>query len=288
MGEITFISEPRERETKKGGRYFPLQPGHPNNLKEGFEIGPASTSGGPSSQAAKDDKFNLREPNVWPSPDAFPAASRARLENLHAELQDLSVRLLGILARALGSGDDSFVYSWLDGSVSTLRLLHYPPRRRGGTSRDDGARHHDDDNDDDDQDAGLCCTPHTDSGILTLLHQDPTGGLEVRSASGAWVPAPYLPESIVVNVGDLMARVSGGRYVATLHRVRRAPAARGGGYGEGPPGRVSVPFFFEPGEDCRVRSVGGGDEGVRYGDHVRAKMSAWVDFRGVEAGETEV
>lgn len=40
-------------------------------------------------------------------------------------------------------------------------------------------------------------------------------------------------------------------------------------------GRLSVPFFFEPGEDCVV-------EGVRYGDHVRGKMGAWVEFQGVE------
>lgn len=158
-----------------------------------------------------------------------------------------------------------------------------------------------------------CCTPHTDSGILTLLHQDPTGGLEVRNnaaaaagGAAAWIPAPYVPGSLVVNIGDLMARVSGGRYVATLHRVvvlrrRQRPAGGGeeaggggsvpgGGHGRGGGlgGRLSVPFFFEPGEDCVVRSVegggGAGDEGVVYGDHVREKMSTWVEFQDVEDG----
>lgn len=47
-------------------------------------------------------------------------------------------------------------------------------------------------------------------------------------------------------------------------------------------GRLSVPFFFEPGENCRVKSVDGGDEGAVYGEHVRGKMSAWVEFQDVE------
>lgn len=230
-------------------------------------------------------RFDLNEPNVWPLAAEFPASLRAKLEGLHTELQDLSIRLLRLLPLAVD--DDGFVTSWLDKSVSTLRLLHYPPQPQpthptthiansSGDGDGDGVR--------------LCCTPHTDSGILTLLHQDPTGGLEVRNASGHWVPAPYVPGSIVVNIGDLMARVSGGRYVATFHRVRACASASeldgdgGSSSSHGAMGRLSVPFFFEPGERCLVRSVDGGDEGVLYGDHVRAKMSTWVEFQDVVVG----
>lgn len=236
-------------------RYFPPQPGQPDNLKEGFEIGPRSW---PDDRppASGGCRLDLSEPSVWPPEAVHPAESRARLERLHGELQALAVRLLSLLATALGRPADAFA-SWTDGSISTLRLLHYPPQATGG-AREDGIR--------------LCCTPHTDSGILTLLHQDSTGGLEVQNASGAWVAAPYVPGSIVINVGDLMARASGGRYVATFHRVRAGGA-----------GRFSVPFFFEPGEDCLIRSVDGGDEGIRYGEHVRGKMSTWVEFQDVKA-----
>lgn len=45
-------------------------------------------------------------------------------------------------------------------------------------------------------------------------------------------------------------------------------------------GRLSVPFFFEPGEKCIIRT-NDEEEGVRYGDHVRAKMKTWVEFQGV-------
>lgn len=132
----------------------------------------------------------------------------------------------------------------------------------------------------------LSCTPHTDSGILTLLHQDATGGLEVLNAAGDWVPAPYIPGSVVVNIGDLMATVSGGRFTATMHRVR-APSVQTPNEGFG---RFSVPFFFEPGEKCVVEPIDGSQEGVVYGEHVRKKMLTWVEFQddsGYDTGSTE-
>ena len=63
-----------------------------------------------------------------------------------------------------------------------------------------------------------------------------------------------------------------------MHRVR----APGGDDATGGWGRISVPFFFEPGERCLVREVDGDGEGVVYGDHVRAKMKTWVEYQTVE------
>ncbi|KAK2768534.1 hypothetical protein FQN54_000390 [Arachnomyces sp. PD_36] len=258
--------------------YFPTQPlTASDNLKEGFEMGPPTPLTTPS-QTSKSSKFNLSEPNVWPDEGTFPA--RKEMEKLYAELQDLASRLLSLLAVSLGK-DEGFFTPYLEDSLSTLRLLHYPSRGEPPSDADK------------EKDAGtgevkLSCTQHTDSGILTLLHQDPTGGLEVQDSTGKWVPAPYVPGSMVVNIGDLMAQVSGGRFVATMHRVRAptgsAAAAAGAGDGFG---RFSVPFFFEPGERCVVRSVddAGDGEGVVYGDHVREKMKTWVEFRDEDEDE---
>lgn len=85
-----------------------------------------------------------------------------------------------------------------------------------------------------------------------------------------------MPGSVVVNIGDLMAKVSGGRWVATNHRVRSVSpdpdsVAKG---------RYSVPFFFEPGLDCIVQSIQG-DE-VVYGEHLLEKMKGWIEFQDVE------
>lgn len=95
-----------------------------------------------------------------------------------------------------------------------------------------------------------------------------------------------------------MAMVSGGRFVATMHRVRAPPpplaSARADHKGveevvddeDGEEatvkfGRFSVPFFFEPGEKCLVQSVDASDSsrGVLYGDHVRAKMESFVEYK---------
>ncbi|GAG49576.1 unnamed protein product, partial [marine sediment metagenome] len=61
--------------------------------------------------------------------------------------------------------------------------------------------------------------PHTDFGVLTLLLQDNSGGLQVQSKSGEWIEAPPIPGTLVCNIGDLLARWSNNRFASTLHRV---------------------------------------------------------------------
>lgn len=232
-------------------------------------------------------KFNLAEPNVWPDEKTFP--SRPRLEKLYAELQALASNLLSLLAMSLGKPPDFFAH-YLEDSLSTLRLLHYPPAADPKAGLDANADRYGSvpatPPPEPDEPVKLSCTPHTDSGILTLLHQDAAGGLEVQDSSGKWVPAPYMPESLVVNIGDLMAKVSGGRFVATMHRVRAPPkrpiSVDGDETASARFGRFSVPFFFEPGENCVVRPVDDNGEAIVYGEHVRAKMKTWVEFKDVD------
>ncbi|KAL2039710.1 hypothetical protein N7G274_007569 [Stereocaulon virgatum] len=251
VAKKTFV--PQNTNTYRG--FFPTQAGS-DNLKEGFEIGPSTPLPGILDPRAK---FNLTEPNVWPA--AFQ--SRDGTEMLHGELQSLSAKLLSLLAIALAK-PPSYFDAYLHSSTSTLRLLHYPPITPPSPRQE------------------LCCTPHTDSGLLTLLHQDETGGLEVLSADGQWVAAPYVEGSIVVNIGDLMSKVSGGRFRATWHRVRSS-AGRA---------RFSVPCFFERGGGwwggCVDDDGEGEGAGVLYGRHVLEKMSGWVEFRDVEVGKGAV
>jgi isopenicillin N synthase-like dioxygenase len=80
------------------------------------------------------------------------------------------------------------------------------------------------------------CGSHTDYGLVTLLAVDDVGGLEVRHRSGEWVPITTQPHQLVVNIGDMMAHWSTGRWVSTLHRVR-TPTDRD---------RYSIPLFVNP------------------------------------------
>ncbi|MCJ1445330.1 MAG: hypothetical protein MMC23_005835 [Stictis urceolatum] len=224
--------------------YFPAIRGS-DNLKEGFEMGSSASKS--AASVPSNSPFTLTEPNIFPPSSAFP--SRPRAEKLYTELQSLSSVLLSLLATSLGKPANTFT-RLLHNSVSTLRLLHYPSILSPAPKQE------------------LNCTPHTDSGLLTLLHQDAIGGLEVLNSAGEWIPAPYVPGSLVVNIGDLMAQMSGGQFVATFHRVRSSGAER-----------YSVPFFCEPGVDELV-----GEEGreVRYEEWVLGKMGTWVEFRDVE------
>lgn len=85
---------------------------------------------------------------------------------------------------------------------------------------------------------------HTDYGLLTMLLQDDSGGLEVRSRS-RWVAAPPIPGSFVCNIGDMLDRMTRGVFRSTPHRARNR-AARD---------RLSFPFFFDPGWSARVQPI---------------------------------
>ena len=76
---------------------------------------------------------------------------------------------------------------------------------------------------------------HTDYGLLTLLAQDEMGGLQVRTGRG-WIDVPPVADTLVVNVGDMLERLSGGRFVSAPHRVRNAGARD----------RLSFPLFYDP------------------------------------------
>lgn len=92
--------------------------------------------------------------------------------------------------------------------------------------------------------AGWGVAEHTDYGLLTILHQDQTGGLEVRTPEG-WVDVPAVPGTFVCNVGDMLERMTGGRYRSTPHRVR-SPLGRQ---------RLSFAFFFDPAWDAEVQPI---------------------------------
>ncbi len=92
---------------------------------------------------------------------------------------------------------------------------------------------------------------HTDYGLITLLAHDGTPGLQVRPrGTGEWLEVAADRDAIVVNLGDMLEAMTGGRYRSTPHRVR-PPAA--GDASEG--GRLSFPFFLDPGFDVPIAPI---------------------------------
>ncbi|HVC70486.1 MAG TPA: 2-oxoglutarate and iron-dependent oxygenase domain-containing protein [Acidimicrobiales bacterium] len=122
---------------------------------------------------------------------------------------------------------------------------------------------------------------HTDYGLLTVLGQDSSGGLQVRTGDGdGFIDVAPRPGTFVCNLGDMLERLTGGRYRSTRHRVRNA------GSGD----RLSFPFFLDPSWDARVERLPivdrpADDDGGRrwdqvsvhgfegsYGDYILAKV----------------
>ncbi len=83
---------------------------------------------------------------------------------------------------------------------------------------------------------------HTDYGLLTLLAQDDSGGLQVKSRDDVWIDVPAEPDVIVCNIGDMLDRLTEGRYRSTPHRVRNTSGRD----------RLSFPYFFDPSWDAVV------------------------------------
>ena len=93
-------------------------------------------------------------------------------------------------------------------------------------------------------DTGFGVGEHTDYGLLTILKQDMAGGLQIKVDS-QWIDATPIRNSFVCNIGDMLDRMTGGRYLSTPHRVRNLSQHN----------RLSFPFFFDPNFNAIVRSL---------------------------------
>ena len=191
-------------------------PGNPPDKKEVFEFGVDLPLDHPHVRAGKP----MHGPNQWPVLPGFRAAMEAYCDAVTA----LGHMLLPGFALGLGLAEDYFAPLHRDPAI-LWRLMRYPPTPR---------------------EAGQFGTaPHTDFGTLTLLMQDDQGGLELRTRSGEWIEAPYIPGSFVVNIGDLMAFWTNDRFTSTAHRVTNRSEAE----------RYSIPMFFNPDFDTVVECL---------------------------------
>ena len=172
--------------------------------------------------ATADPRVYLSGPNRWPDLPGF----RETCETYVSQMSTLAHGLLGLAFQGLGGPRD---LSGFETPTTWLRLLHYPPRPAGAPEDLYGS------------------APHRDFGALTLLATDAVGGLQVLTPGGAWVDVPPRPDVFVVNVGDMLHRMSNGRLRSTPHRViNRSGRAR-----------YSVPFFFDPHVSCLVAPAAG-------------------------------
>jgi isopenicillin N synthase-like dioxygenase len=208
--------------------------------------------------AADDPEVLARRPligvNQWPAGDP---AWRAVVESYYAAVFEVGQRILEGLAIALALSLTFFRERYRRPLVRT-RLLHYPPQPTDSSGSDGAAE-------------------HTDYGCITVLWQDDVGGLQVRNRAGDWIDAPPIPDSFVVNIGDMLARWSNDLFVSTPHRVRNASGRE----------RYSIATFCDPDFDTRVECLpncaGPGNppkyEPIVAGEYITAKYDASYAYR---------
>jgi polar amino acid transport system ATP-binding protein len=237
--------------------YFPvggeLTSGRPD-WKEGLYLGSELGADHPRVRAG----VLLHGPNLWPDLPGFREAVLAYIGAMSA----LGQCLMRGCALALGLSEDYFAEHGTRDPLLLLRLFNYPTRPAP-----------------EELEVQWGVGEHTDYGLLTMLWQDDVGGLQVRTDQG-WVDAPPLPGTFICNIGDMLDRMTGGRWRSVPHRVAVNTSGRD---------RLSIPLFFDPDFDTRIEPVPGAgpgqdDSGRRwdganlqsfqgtYGEYVTAKV----------------
>ncbi|RDB19906.1 hypothetical protein Hypma_012757 [Hypsizygus marmoreus] len=199
--------------------------------------------------------------NQWPAEKDAPKFKDTMLD-FYQTCHDLHVLVMRSIALGLGL-EENFFDTKINEQCHNLRLLSYPPIKTSLLKADGQAR------------AGA----HSDYGTLTLLFQDSVGGLEVKDPrTGDFIPATPIPETIVINVGDLLARWSNDVLRSTLHRVV-APPAKQISETEGiTPARQSIAFFCNPNFSAEIACLPNCGQEAKYppvntGDYIVGRLA---------------
>lgn len=198
-----------------------LDPEQPGDLKEAFNVGKE----GLEATSPRPDNPALTQ-NQWPADEDF----RRTVLNFFEACTEAANRAFYAFELALQL-PEAFIINKHAKQEHVLRLLHYPPMSREpelGQIR-----------------AGA----HSDYGSLTLLFQDEMGGLEVKTAGGEWIAAPVIPNTVLVNTGDLTQRWSNDVFRSTKHRVGMPVGDRSH------KSRYSVAFFCQPDHDAEITCI---------------------------------
>jgi len=165
----------------------------------------------------------MHGPNIWP---ADPPELRSVVTAWMETMEPLAQFVLSLMADGLGLGTDFFRNGLTAEPTPLFRIFRYPPHPPDSPDRWGVAE-------------------HSDYGLLTLLAHDGTAGLQVK-VGDQWIDAPHDPNLIICNLGDMLDRLTAGRYRSTPHRARNATS---------PVDRYSLPFFLDPGWDAVIETI---------------------------------
>ena len=236
----------------RGGRawrgYFPvgseLTSGKPDR-KEGIYFGSELPADHPAVLAGKP----LHGPNLFPEIPGFRETVLRYLDSL----TQLGHTLMSGISLGLGLDEDYFQQRYTGDPLILFRIFNYPYSNATESGE-----------------MPWGVGEHTDYGLLTILRQDDTGGLQVKSRSG-WIDAPPIPGSFVCNIGDMLDRLTRGIYRSTPHRVVNTSQRD----------RLSFPFFFDPNFDAQILPIEGlENRAIADDSHERWDHASVHEFSG--------
>ncbi len=167
--------------------------------------------------------------NLWP--DEVPELKSAATEAYRA-LEKTGMYMLRAIALYLNLPENYFDNKIKNGN-SILRPIHYYPIENPDTVPADAVR----------------AAEHGDINLITLLMGASADGLQVLRRDGKWIPITALPDQLVVNVGDMLERLTNKWLKSTIHRVVNPPRA----LMDTP--RYSIPFFLHPRSEMSLAAL---------------------------------
>ncbi len=220
------------------------------DLKESFIWGHQDETG----HVANDHP--LRGPNQWPA--SVPLMEQSAMAYF-AAAHEVAYQLMRGFARGLQLPADFFLRTCSQ-PLSRASFVYYPPQPASSGEDQFGV------------------APHTDFGVLTVLCQDNTGGLQVEDRNGQWIHAPPIDGTLVVNVGDLLSRWTGGEYKSTPHRVVNTSGKE----------RLSLVLAFDPDPDTQINAndipgLTATEDPISCGDYLQWRFAKAFSYRTRES-----
>ncbi|MCX6182228.1 MAG: isopenicillin N synthase family oxygenase [Bacteroidetes bacterium] len=147
----------------------------------------------------------------------------------YEQLEKVGRTLLKAMAIYLEQ-DENYFENKVDKGISILRPIHYYPLTQEESVS-----------------GAVRAAEHGDINLITILMGASAEGLEVKRQDGKWIPITAVPEQLVVNVGDMLERLTNGKLRSTHHRVVNPPSAKAG------MPRYSIPFFMHGNPDMSLK-----------------------------------
>ncbi|HVF37358.1 MAG TPA: 2-oxoglutarate and iron-dependent oxygenase domain-containing protein, partial [Sphingomicrobium sp.] len=166
--------------------------------------------------------------NVWP--EEVRGFKETYLE-LYDAFDEAGLKVLRAIARFLKVDEEYFTDTVRDGN-SVMRLLHYPAQTEPTGNH-------------------IRAGAHEDINTITLLLGAEEAGLELKTKDGRWIPVSPKPGELVINIGDMLQRLTNGVLRSTSHRVVNPAPDRASH------ARYSMPFFLHFRPDFIIEALPG-------------------------------